>query len=624
MASTVIVGAGIVGITTAYFLSEHQPADTIHLVESSAFLASASGYAGGFLARDWFDPKVSELAALSFDQHDRLAAQYDGHSHWGYVASTSLDYELSPSAAGAQSRNTGPDLMGQVTGRPDEAASFTGGFPAWICRRDGDAVKPRGSSGTTAQVDPLAFSNFFLNVCRERGVNLHQPARVVTVGTNEDGELDSVDLQSTGGREGATLTTTLPCTRLIIAAGAWSGRVFDELFGGGARSPSCGIPTSSVSGHSLLLRPSSPPSVDVYAVFATGGSLDFHAVLFGRADGSVYVAGLNSTADPVSALSTDSVPFPNRLDHLLQCSKAILGVAAEDNVPIVRSGLCHRPVTPAKYDADPVRLASGARSRPVFSQPGCLGIRPRLQMWWCADVVLSKRVSGPPVNGCLCRTYQPKDRQDEKQKKKKQKKKNKATEIHAVLTPCWPPQRSQRPYRLFAGRREVVSHLQLQGKKYGVLKVGTRFHVTRRWKPTCQPITAHTLPPECPPVDRPQGREAQTHQTSGQWANEKPATGERTEGLATGVGACSDILPFIVPRTSRREEGVHAGTLYRGCTATALRGLALSSAVFQDVSQGAETARYNASDAFECVHTTNMHLITADRVTLAANLPIAV
>lgn len=53
--STVILGAGIIGCATAYYLvnSEHTKPDTIHLVESSPELfASASGKAAGFCAPD--------------------------------------------------------------------------------------------------------------------------------------------------------------------------------------------------------------------------------------------------------------------------------------------------------------------------------------------------------------------------------------------------------------------------------------------------------------------------------------------------------------------------------------------------------------------------------------------
>lgn len=52
---TVIIGAGIVGISTAYYLTEsgNTRAESVHLVDSSAeLLHCASGFAGGFLAAD--------------------------------------------------------------------------------------------------------------------------------------------------------------------------------------------------------------------------------------------------------------------------------------------------------------------------------------------------------------------------------------------------------------------------------------------------------------------------------------------------------------------------------------------------------------------------------------------
>lgn len=53
--STVIVGAGIIGCATAYYLanSGNTRPDTIHLIEASPELfASASGRAAGFVAPD--------------------------------------------------------------------------------------------------------------------------------------------------------------------------------------------------------------------------------------------------------------------------------------------------------------------------------------------------------------------------------------------------------------------------------------------------------------------------------------------------------------------------------------------------------------------------------------------
>jgi glycine/D-amino acid oxidase-like deaminating enzyme len=54
-ATTVILGSGIIGLSTAYFLSESVDTDpkSIHLVDASSELFHcASGLAAGFLAED--------------------------------------------------------------------------------------------------------------------------------------------------------------------------------------------------------------------------------------------------------------------------------------------------------------------------------------------------------------------------------------------------------------------------------------------------------------------------------------------------------------------------------------------------------------------------------------------
>lgn len=118
MPTTVILGTGIIGLSTAYYLSHLSEQDQgqntptpnnpqapsssaptpkeqhhIHLVEPCPELfASASGKAAGFLAKDWFAPAVAPLGAFSFDLHRELAQEHGGHARWGW--SESVSYAL--------------------------------------------------------------------------------------------------------------------------------------------------------------------------------------------------------------------------------------------------------------------------------------------------------------------------------------------------------------------------------------------------------------------------------------------------------------------------------------------------------------------------------------------------
>lgn len=144
--STVIIGAGIIGCATAYYLaaSGNTRPDTIHLIEASPELfASASGKAAGFVAPDWFEPATSSLGALSFRLHQELAAQYNGHDTWGY----------SPSTATSMMEGT-QNIEDDSRARLAASHKFVGDHdgPAWLTRRTGDRVEALGEGSSVAQV----------------------------------------------------------------------------------------------------------------------------------------------------------------------------------------------------------------------------------------------------------------------------------------------------------------------------------------------------------------------------------------------------------------------------------------------------------------------------------------
>ncbi|KAJ1995099.1 hypothetical protein GGI25_001326 [Coemansia spiralis] len=89
----IIIGAGIVGVSTAYFtvkrIAETYPDSAkrprVILVEQCEPGCSASGKSGGFLARHWSDGTDTEqLAQFSYDLHARLAQEHTGKDRWGY------------------------------------------------------------------------------------------------------------------------------------------------------------------------------------------------------------------------------------------------------------------------------------------------------------------------------------------------------------------------------------------------------------------------------------------------------------------------------------------------------------------------------------------------------------
>ncbi|KAI9760135.1 MAG: glycine decarboxylase subunit P [Chaenotheca gracillima] len=336
--STVILGAGIIGVSTAYYLSQSSdtPPESIHLVESSPRLfASASGYAAGFLARDWFSPSVASLGALSFDLHRQLAKEHSGRKRWGYSRSTGttlIDGQETSSARG-------DDWLNEGTSRAEVAATheYSGSKgPAWLTTKKGDHVEVISTGDTTAQ---------------SRGVQLHHPASAVSYSNDAHGTLSSIRIRSSSS--GAE--SDLPCKRLIITAGAWTPKVFSALF---PSAPSK-IPVTSLAGHSLVIKSprwtdnestnGNPPTgneQDCHAVFTTSPA-GYSPEVFSRVGGEIYIAGLNSSSMPLPDLATDSKIDTAAIATLKETATQLLGLPAseKDDLEITRKGLCFRPVT---------------------------------------------------------------------------------------------------------------------------------------------------------------------------------------------------------------------------------------------------------------------------------------
>ena len=340
---TVIIGAGIIGVSTAYYLSLSKTSEEIHLVEASPQLfASASGYAAGFLARDWFTPSLARLGELSFDLHKQLAQAHQGSKRWGYNSSSSSSLE--------EQVAHGNDWLTEGASRSLAAARTAernSSGPSWLNHQNDLDILSDGS--TTAQVNPLLLCQFLLDECLSRGVHLHQPCRPVKIVRSESGALSSLDLVKTTTQE----IIKLPCTNVVLAAGAWTPEVYRTLF---PESKATQPPISSLAGHSLILRSFNwpPPKLsniednnelvrqDCHAVFTSDNEAGYSPELFSRMpEGHIYLAGLNSSTHPLPKVANEHVVDPKSIAVLRKTAHRLLG----DEFEVVREGVCWRPVT---------------------------------------------------------------------------------------------------------------------------------------------------------------------------------------------------------------------------------------------------------------------------------------
>lgn len=138
--------------------------------------------------------------------------------------------------------------------------------------------------------------------------------------------------------------TDIPCTNIVIAAGAWSPQVFATLF----PTSEFALPVSSLAGHSLVVK--SPrwaaehEAHGCHAVFMTSQP-GYSPEIFSRIGGHIYIAGLNSATAPLPVLATDSKGKIEKsaIEKLRGTVREVLG--GDDDLEVVREGLCFRPVT---------------------------------------------------------------------------------------------------------------------------------------------------------------------------------------------------------------------------------------------------------------------------------------
>ncbi|KAL2847152.1 FAD dependent oxidoreductase [Aspergillus pseudoustus] len=355
---TVILGGGIIGASVAYYLSQQNPNEEIHILESSSTLfSSASGYAAGFLAKDWFEPSLLPLGKLSFAMHESLAAEHGGAKRWGYMKGTALSLGSTDAGAGGK---RGDDWLRSGTSRAETSTSqpvLTEG-PEWLTKQKGTVVERISEKGSVAQVDPLRLSQFLLDESLKRGVKLHQSCKATALVTDNSRTITAIRTININTK----FESTLPVTNIIIAAGSWAPSVFESLF----PLSQTKFPIYPLAGYSLVVRSPRYTSEhekkingDSHAAFTTHPpSCGFSPEIFSREGEEIYIAGLNSRDIPVPERVEDLKKYwdHKEMDRLKNVTVRLMGrlpdaaveateeVTNVDDLEILREGLCLRPV----------------------------------------------------------------------------------------------------------------------------------------------------------------------------------------------------------------------------------------------------------------------------------------
>jgi glycine/D-amino acid oxidase-like deaminating enzyme len=318
-----VVGGGVIGTSIAWHLASRGADVTVF--ERSAIACAASGKAGGFLARDWCDgTPLMHLARRSFELHAKLAEELGGD--WGYRRLTTYGGIVGRSSIRAQ--------CGQSRGWISPDVRISGRL---------------GSTDTTAQVNPAAFTHAMMQAARARGAGLRLGAvtRLLRRGADVTGvELDGEAIEADA---------------IVIAMGPWSALAARWL-----PLP----PVFGLKGHSIVFETgtSIPPEALFLEYEETAGST-LAPEIFPRADGTTYVCAISSES-PLPADPTSVVPDHGAMDRLkLLCARISPVLAASR---ILASGACYRPV--ARDGLPLIGAVGGARGAYVATGHSVWGI----------------------------------------------------------------------------------------------------------------------------------------------------------------------------------------------------------------------------------------------------------
>lgn len=390
----IIVGAGIIGVCTAYYLVKHPKFDAekyhISIVESKRIAGGASGKAGGLLAL-WAFPQ--QLVPLSFQLHQELADLYDGESEWDYRRLTTVSLEgdlsqLEPESSEDDDDDDDNDNDNDVLESDPEASEIAHstsldlavlrllrslislGTPPkktslvqnvrdninrklpedlnWITEDNITLCLSVGGKDTTAQVQPYRFTNFILKKAVEEAngaieLILGKVTKITYL--METGVATGITYEPTSVKTTQTehsKMVTLKGDQIMLSVGPWTSKIL----------PDC--PISGLRAHSITIAPYRDQTVSPYAIFTEfkTGPLNYTSPeIYARKD-EVFVCGEGDSAVDVPETTDDVEVVKSKCDELFKLVGKMSPMLRRGR--ILKRQACYLPVLDVPLSSGPL------------------------------------------------------------------------------------------------------------------------------------------------------------------------------------------------------------------------------------------------------------------------------
>jgi glycine/D-amino acid oxidase-like deaminating enzyme len=375
-----IIGGGIIGSTTAYFLTRHRlynaATTRIVLLEATQIAGGASGKAGGLLAK-WAYPQP--LVGLSFRLHRELADEHGGAERWGYRGLYCGEVEARGKVRPRKNGESGMGQSGDTSlqkriGKEEKRRLERKGVPSELDWLDENAVRGYASMGdptTTAQVHPEQFTTSMVDLAKEKGVEvvLGRAERIEWDSSSTSTETDklgnSVDSpasHSVSYKTPSGSAETITANDVVIATGPWTSTLLPKA------------PIEPLRAHSVVIRPRGG-SVSPHALF-TSISLDSESAspeIYPRPDGTVYACGAGDTSVELPGTSADVIVANDRIEAIERQVGAISEVLAEGEV--LKRQACYLPTVSGYVQGPFLGRLPGKSGAWLASGHTCWGIQ---------------------------------------------------------------------------------------------------------------------------------------------------------------------------------------------------------------------------------------------------------
>ncbi|KAF9224930.1 FAD dependent oxidoreductase [Gyrodon lividus] len=387
----VIIGGGIIGCTTAYYISRHpsySPSTTsITVLEASArgVAQGASGKAGGLVAK-WAYPR--EIVDISFPEHVKLAEEHNGKVRWGWRfvgcgnwegRGEDLSRDIGSGVGKGRKRESLEKKLGLgpkpgLENGSSSSRRAQNGHPDdlnWVREHLTDSYSPMSAPDATAQVHPYLFTTSMMDLAMERGATLLRGSAT---------SFESKEGQVTGVRYKDPTSNTskvLQATHVILSAGAWSSSIIPSL------------PISATRAHSVTVRPRPDVTIAPYVLFTEitlpRGPL-VTPEIYARPDNEMYVCGPGDDSmlpENVDEVPVDQTACQSVWEHVASISTEFKEGTIEERqacfLPIVSVG--GGPIIgEARKIAKGVYIATGHTCWGICNAPGSAKVITELVM----------------------------------------------------------------------------------------------------------------------------------------------------------------------------------------------------------------------------------------------------